>query len=325
MIDLFNGSLYDILPFPWKTEDADAISYALQWVQQTLITLAKQTRLRADVDELPEHILDIMAVEMRAPYYDDSLPIETKRRIIKSTIRWHMHAGTPSAVRELLEVVFGQGAVIEWFDFEPDPDIPAQPFTFDIETNAPLRSDTRARLLDMLDGVKNVRSHLRNLIFKHNIEMGLHIGLAASSAPERYNPARETDAAAVQDLRLALSNVCMPVRRSAYRQTYGEGTAPLRIALCAETQHLSVSAARETSTAAHTFSRLAFFAETRRVSTSGVPDRSALAAAPIHISGTAQAVPIRTAAHTIDYTARTAGCLLSGAASSIPCRTNYHI
>ena len=165
MIDLLQGSLYDLLPVQWKTEEADAISYALQWGTQLLISLAKQTRLRADVDTLPERILDIMAVEMQAPYYGESLPIDAKREIIKRTVKWHMHAGTPSAVTELMEVVFGSGRVIE--NWEDDFEEPRKPYLFDLETRAVPNRDSRAQVMGMLSRVKNVRSHLRYLIYEH--------------------------------------------------------------------------------------------------------------------------------------------------------------
>ena len=40
----------------------------------------------AVIDELPERILDVLAVELRTPYYQESMNLETKRNIIKRTL-----------------------------------------------------------------------------------------------------------------------------------------------------------------------------------------------------------------------------------------------
>ena len=42
-----------------------------------------------DIDHLAESTLDYLAVEMRAMYYDQGADIETKRSIIKNTLKWY--------------------------------------------------------------------------------------------------------------------------------------------------------------------------------------------------------------------------------------------
>ena len=106
-------------------------SYAIQQEHQRLLRLADRTRTLAVIDELPEKILDVLAVELRTPYYQEDMDVETKRNIIKRTLLWHTKAGTPSAVAELIEIVFGEGDVVEWFNFES-----YTPGTFDIITTS---------------------------------------------------------------------------------------------------------------------------------------------------------------------------------------------
>ena len=122
MIDLYNGELFDLLPSSFKSEETEALSYALKQVTQYIIDKAKATRTQSVIDELPEPILDLLATELRALYYSQDMPIEQKRSIIKQTLAWHFLAGTPSAVEELLSNVIGDGCELEeWFDYGGDP------------------------------------------------------------------------------------------------------------------------------------------------------------------------------------------------------------
>ena len=52
-----------------------------------------------DIDHLAESTLDYLAVEMRAMYYDQGADIETKRSIIKNTLKWYTQAGTVKSNR----------------------------------------------------------------------------------------------------------------------------------------------------------------------------------------------------------------------------------
>lgn len=99
MISLYDGQITDLLP--WKiaqSTEVRCISYAVQQEHQRMLRLAAHTRTMAVIDELPERILDVLAVELRTPYYQESMNLETKRNIIKRTLLWHTKAGTPSAV-----------------------------------------------------------------------------------------------------------------------------------------------------------------------------------------------------------------------------------
>ncbi len=92
-----------------------------------------------DIDHLAESTLDYLAVEMRAMYYDQGADIETKRSIIKNTLKWYTKPERSKATEELIASVFGGDArLIEWFDFT-EPPIEAN--TFDVETEALMTKD----------------------------------------------------------------------------------------------------------------------------------------------------------------------------------------
>jgi len=160
MINLRGGEIKYLLPENLVDDDVKALSYALGKVIERMLDYADDCRIFVAVSNMPEKILDVLAIELRSPYYDVTMDLETKRQIIKNTLIWHSKAGTPSAVNELIGSVFGYGRVIEWFDFVAEPYTPG---TFDIETNGQITEERIDELKTVIEKVKNVRSHLRNL------------------------------------------------------------------------------------------------------------------------------------------------------------------
>lgn len=169
MIKFRDGQLTDILPMSMKQDiETQCISYAMQQQIKKIIQFADKTRTVAVIDELPEKILDVLAVELRTPYYKESMNLETKRNIIKKTLLWHTKAGTPSAVAELIEIVFGEGKVVEWFNYDEPPYTPG---TFDIITNARMTEEMADYFLSIIQRVKNTRSHIRRILIDRALEM----------------------------------------------------------------------------------------------------------------------------------------------------------
>lgn len=181
MTKLYDGQLTDLIQnnSRYNTE-VQAISYALLMEKQRLMVLAQRTRTMAVVDELPEAILDVLAVELRTPYYSGGMAIDQKRAIIKGTLVWFYKAGTPAAVEELIASVFGEGKVVEWFDFTEEPMTPG---TFDIITNARMTEEIATEFLRIIQRVKNTRSHIRRVLVERQCEMTERIATGAVAAP----------------------------------------------------------------------------------------------------------------------------------------------
>ena len=182
MISLYDGQITDLLP--WKiaqSTEVRCISYAVQQEHQRMLRLTAHTRTMAVIDELPERILDVLAVELRTPYYQESMNLETKRNIIKRTLLWHTKAGTPSAVSELIEIVFGEGRTEEWFDYTEGPYTPG---TFDIITNARMTEEMANYFLSIIQRVKNTRSHIRRILVEREMEMHETVASGVVSSPK---------------------------------------------------------------------------------------------------------------------------------------------
>lgn len=181
MIKLPDGELRDYLPVTMKNDvDMTCLSYAIKKETEQLVRYRQATMIYQFIDSVPEPILDLLAVELRSLYYSDALPVAVKRDIIKNTLRWHMQAGTPGAVAEMVKIVFGEGEVVEWPDFDEPPYTPG---TFDIVTSARLTPDILDYFSSIIDRVKNARSHLRRIMIKREWPLREYAASNAVTSP----------------------------------------------------------------------------------------------------------------------------------------------
>ena len=195
MIKLQEGELLDLLPSSLKNDTGMiCLSYALKMAMKRLLAYERSAMTQNFVDSLPEKILDVLAVELRSPYYLDSMEISVKREIIKNTLIWHTKAGTTSAVSEMIGIVFGEGSVVEWPDFDEPPYTPG---TFDIVTNAQMTEDITEFFMAVIERVKNERSHVRRVLIHREMEMREYVAVGGTSHPKRavtnHEQGREND------------------------------------------------------------------------------------------------------------------------------------
>ena len=93
----------------------------------------------------------------------------------------------------MIKIVFGEGEVVEWPDFDEPPYTPG---TFDIVTNARLTPDILEYFISIIDRVKNVRSHLRRILIKREWLLQEYAASNAVTQPQG------TGASACRDRRL---------------------------------------------------------------------------------------------------------------------------
>lgn len=176
-LTLTDGELLDLLPSSMNSDiDMICLSHAIKAVTDDILRYETETMTVNFIDALPENILDVIAVEWRTQYYDQSLDISVKRELVKNTFLWHEKAGTVSAVKELIATVFGEAKLEEWWDFEEGEQ---EPGYFDIVTNGTSVFDQMERFLNMIRMVKNVRSHLRNIRVEQEVFEKIYRGTAS--------------------------------------------------------------------------------------------------------------------------------------------------
>lgn len=178
MIKLSEAELTTVLP-PFIKEDSEvqAISYAFKKGMEKMIEFARLSTLYAEIENLPDEIIDLLALELQSQYYDDSMEIEIKRKIVKNSIAWYAKGGTVSAVDEMVQAVFGEGEVIEWYKYGGEPG------TFYIKTNAELSPDIIENFNEIINKVKNMRSHLTNITINRVINNPNYIAVFNHHVP----------------------------------------------------------------------------------------------------------------------------------------------
>ena len=180
MIELRDCGPIDILPIALrKDKHMQAAGYALKETAKMLLDKIDKTSVYAAIDILPEEIIDLLAEELRAQYYDISLSVKDKRKAIIKALLWHCKAGTVSAVKELTNLVWQSDSaqVQEWFQYDSDPYL----FRILLGTDMNIEEELIDAFIDAVWKVKNTRSHLEAITFMRQHEGTLYTGVALRS------------------------------------------------------------------------------------------------------------------------------------------------
>lgn len=174
MTNLYEGQITDLLNNGLKNNpEIQALSFAIQQEKQRILRLADSTRTAAVIDQLPEAVLDHLAIELRTQYYGADLPIETKRTLIKNTLIWYQKAGTLAAVKELSTIAFGDCDVQEWFQYGGEPGY------FKVNTsNLKMVCDNLGIFFATLEKVKRLSSHLQKVYALTDVSQVVGVGIA---------------------------------------------------------------------------------------------------------------------------------------------------
>ena len=122
----------------------------------------KKNIIYADIESLSETWLDILAYDLHVDWYDYDYPIETKRKLIKNSVKIHQKLGTKYAVQTVLEDVYKTAKVEEWFEYG------GAPYTFRIKVdigNEGLSEETSYEIVYKMQFYKNLRSHCEGIYY----------------------------------------------------------------------------------------------------------------------------------------------------------------
>ena len=175
-MSIFNPNMAKLLPKFMKADETDvALSHAMDVLLAKPANKSKILRKWDQIDNMNDAQLDEMAWEFNIDWWDSSFSLETKRSVIRTCYRVHEKRGTKWAVEELITSAFGMGKVTEWFEYG------GQPYWFKIQTSATLTKDGMLYFLNMIDKVKNARSHVEMIEVTRTIQQPLHGGTAHHS------------------------------------------------------------------------------------------------------------------------------------------------
>ena len=146
-----------------------ALTPQLQEVSQAI----QDCIILARLDELSEPIVDLLAWQYHVDFYEINLGIEQKRNLVRNSIDVHRHKGTPYAIEQVVEAVYGNCNLKEWFEYGGEPYF----FRIDVTLTEECVDKTKAkRVLKAIESVKNTRSWLEKLAFYYpDIYLGIQI------------------------------------------------------------------------------------------------------------------------------------------------------
>lgn len=122
MINLRGSRFTDIMPENLASQlETQAFAYALSRQIAKLCTYADRVRVYAAIEHVPEKILDILAVELRTPAYNEGFQIGVKQKLVAGTIPFYQKLGTPAAVEWMIKAIFGEGQIEEWYKYGGEP------------------------------------------------------------------------------------------------------------------------------------------------------------------------------------------------------------
>lgn len=181
---------------------------------QAVNDLLEMPALYARLDQLEERAVDLLAWQYHVDFWEPDLPLERKRDLVRHSIGWHKHKGTPWAVRQaLVWAGFGDATIQEhtqlvqswrdaggyildgeWvIDGSKDLSAPDGEFRFmtthwaefAIRANAAdieLVPGQQTRIRRLVDVAKPARSHLVGLEFYALYELAARISMTDWSA-----------------------------------------------------------------------------------------------------------------------------------------------
>lgn len=108
------------------------------------------------IDDLPEALIDHLAVQMHVDEYDESLQLSVKRKQVKESFLLHKFKGTKYAVQRAVTTVYQSAVVKEWPEYDGDP------YHFRVTLiTAPLNGAALInKMVRLINAYKNTRSWL---------------------------------------------------------------------------------------------------------------------------------------------------------------------
>lgn len=159
---IYHAAWEELLPEPLHSDlKIYAMGRAIAEQKRKISAEIWKARAWALIGQLPEEVLDALAYDLDVKWYRGSYSLETKQAIMKNAFRSYKALGTKKSVEDNVTAVFGEGTVVEWFEFDEGDRTPG---TFDIISNARLTEDNVKEFQDIIQWSKNARAHIRRVL-----------------------------------------------------------------------------------------------------------------------------------------------------------------
>lgn len=192
-MDIRHMDFMRLLPFFMHGDEADdGLSKGINEVTEKLAKHISTFTTWNKLDEMSVDELDLLAEELHISWYDKTAAADVKRQIIKDSDIVHSKLGTNWATMRVIETYFGEGKIVDWYDYGGNPG------HFKIQTiNQSIINTKLKKFMEILDCVKRKSAHLDEieLISDGNTNINVFIATVDTeiktsyiSRPIRRNP-----------------------------------------------------------------------------------------------------------------------------------------
>ncbi len=156
---IYDIKLTDLLPPNMDSPEIQASCAALDVADQFTVEAVQKVCILANKDPRADNVIDMLALQQHVDYYNQSLPLEARRNLIKSSGFIHRIKGTKAAVEQVARIVFGSARVQEWFEYG------GKPYCFRVLIDEfPNSENKMSEAKRSIESSKNARSHLDDVI-----------------------------------------------------------------------------------------------------------------------------------------------------------------
>lgn len=173
-----NYGLLDIMPENLlEDEHIRKITEVIDAALKDIYPETADPALISRIDELDSDTIDSLAWQWHVDFYDEDLPLEVRRELVKKSIDYHRHMGTNYAVDGVIKTCFQNAEIQENWEYGGNP------YCFKVITiHAGIPDeDELGRIVQAINSVKNTRSSLDGLGFQRLIPLTRYRGCAVSA------------------------------------------------------------------------------------------------------------------------------------------------
>lgn len=167
----------DRLPESLNRDNVRELAKVIDEKMAELNRMSELVSIYPRIDGLSSNLIDALAIQFHVDYYDRTLPLDTRRAIVRSSMRWHLRKGTKGVVQEMVQTIFDSGVVHEWYEYGGDPYY----FRVDLISNIRITPSNLDAIVKAINMVKNVRSWLEQLGFQRQTKVIVYSGAATNT------------------------------------------------------------------------------------------------------------------------------------------------
>lgn len=172
MADMYDTPLSRFMPRAFvQDEETLALINAIDGEMQPALDAVASINYMRSPQEWDSDLTDELAWQNHVDFYESALPVEQRRELVKGAYMFHRKKGTNGAVKDLINLLFADGRVEDWYEYG------GQPGHFRVLTSdTTVTTDRALEFVRALDSVKRLSAKLDAVIIEESEELNHYFG-----------------------------------------------------------------------------------------------------------------------------------------------------